>query len=81
VPIRRPAVNPRAVRPITGVVITSHAKDDPVFPSPYLNHLLDDAHRSDLLKLMDPHTSAGSHTFAHARAAVARLVVHFGRAA
>jgi hypothetical protein len=52
-----------------------------MFPSPYLNQILDDAHRSDLLKQMNPHASAGSPTFAHARAAVARLIGHIGRSA
>ncbi len=52
-----------------------------MFPSPYLSHILDDAHRTDLLKQMNPPAAGPSERLAQARAAVARLIGHVGRSA
>lgn len=47
-----------------------------MFPSPYLNHILDKAHQADLLKQMAPRPRSERQLVEHGRAALIRLLRH-----
>lgn len=47
-----------------------------MFPSPYLNHMLDEAHQADLRQQVTARPLIERHVVKHGRAALVRLLRH-----
>jgi hypothetical protein len=50
-----------------------------MFPSPYLNHILDDAHQADLRRQITARPLIERHVVKNGRAALVRLLRHDAR--